>query len=225
MSSSNNNYNTVSHFITPFNEYRAEKEYEYALSHNEDIIKNIELRRLVMIYCTGICQCCDTPEGDTNTVYINNPVYHCDNMGYFTCNKKECNDKIDKHVSASYNSIYNTTIWKRVLYFAANNTNINVYRSNGSLETDWTIMTKDEKYIGHNLNSGFLTLLLCVKRLEPELYKRIPFEILEIIYNNILYSYNKELSLVFTYDLTPHVGVCKYIDGKLITKKVPLGSI
>jgi hypothetical protein len=219
------NYNAkLPHFISKFDEYKAEKEYKKAIQNNPNVLKDLELRRLVMIYCSGVCQCCDTPEGETNTLYINDPMYNCDNMGYITCDKKECILTVEYHTKELFNTIYNTNIWKRVLYFAANNININVYRSNGRAETDWTIMSKNEKQMNNNLNEVFFTMLLCLKKLNAQLYDKMPSEILELIYNKCLYSYTNDICLIFTYELTPHIGVCKMIDNKLITKKLPLES-
>lgn len=58
----------------------------------------IQTKWLTMMYSSGICQICNTPEGNTHSYYLNR-FYDGDNkFGHYTCGKTECKSFIQKYL-------------------------------------------------------------------------------------------------------------------------------
>ena len=221
--SSITNHNSLSHFIIGYEESKNNfNDYKKLLEKNNNYDKSIEVSWLGILTKQDCCQFCDTPEGSCKSYYIGSPLSM---VGYKVCEKKECNDKINKHIGSIFDTVYRTNAWRRVLYFAANNIKIRVERTNGTIDNDWFIMNKYDNDTVHNLNANFSTMLLCL--LKMGLYERIPFEIYENIYKICIDSYKKDVKFEFSNscDLIPLIGVCKNINGKLMHKMVPLETI
>ena len=165
------------------------------LVHNQSVV--INPRWLTMIYGSGDCQVCATPQGNTHTYYLN-IRYNCnDKFGFLVCGKEECNLFIKSYIKNLYNDIYTTKLWKRILHIYANNLFVTVERSNGDIEHDW-ILDNDCDHDSNKipLHISFLTAILCYNK--NETYPRIPIELWKYIYNICLETYSKYINLTLS---------------------------
>ena len=171
-------------------------------------------RWLTMVYGSGECQVCNTPEGCTRTYYLNIRYCFDDKFGYLVCGKEECNLFIKTYMRNLYNNIYNTKTWIRILNIYANNLFITVKRSNGEIENDWVL----DNDCDHNSNkvplrTSFIYTILCCKKKDD--FAKLPSEIWEYIYNLCLETYKDYINLsLSSYNrekncLEPHIRVKK----------------
>jgi hypothetical protein len=158
------------------------------------------------MYSSGICQICDTPEGNTHSYYLNR-CYDGDNkFGHYTCEKKECKTFIQKYLKKIYNEIYKTKQWQKILNLYANNIFIKVTRSNGDIENDWQISDfSDTKK--NPLSLIVLYAILCNKKQGESRdgkcqvgFVILPSDIWEYIYSLCLQSYSKDINIELIYE-------------------------
>lgn len=171
----------------------------------------IQTKWLTMMYSSGICQICNTPEGNTHSYYLNR-FYDGDNkFGHYTCGKTECKSFIQKYLKKIYNEIYKTKQWQKILNLYANNIFIKVTRSNGDIENDWQISDfSDKKKV--SLSLSVLYSILCNKK-QGEVQNEedqngkshigfviLPSDIWEYIYSLCLQSYSKDINIELIYE-------------------------
>ena len=169
------------------------------------------LTRLTMIYGSGICQVCETPEGDTRTFSINCKVDPSNKCGYYTCGKDKCHNSMEHHISLVYSEIYESRLWNLILHKIANRIFVSVVRSSGSVDNDWKI--KINEYITSNTNLDkyplktlFLSAMLCV----IDLGINIPSEIWEHMYYEFaLQSYTPYVHLIISSGMEKYIAVYK----------------
>ena len=188
-------------------------------------------RRLVMMCSSGICQFCDNPEGTTNGFHLN-MRFDCSNLlGFYSCNKDECVNKMDNYVKNMYKYIYNLQSWKNIIYKAVNQSFISVPRSNGNIDTDWKVAMKtkyDSEYneiASYPLNHLFYTAILCTEKCVL-IINKLPQELWIYIYDICIASYNKQVHLIFDYD-KPYIMMHRDAilpNDKPIQKLVPLDT-
>jgi len=161
---------------------------------NENGIKSIfsiPIKCLTMIYCAGICQLCENPEGNTHSYSLN---YKCNNgdnkRGFMVCGKDECNFYIKTYIKILYHNIYITKKWQELLLKRANNCFVSVTRSSGAVENDWVLCESETK--NTSVYDVMMTIILSCKTKNIFL----PSELFEYIYNYLVYSYNDDIYLI-----------------------------
>ena len=177
---------------------------------NLEMVKPV-LTRLTMIYGSGICQLCETPEGDTRTFSINWKVDPSNKCGYYTCGKDECQKSMEQYISLLYSEIYESRLWNLILHKIANRIFVSVKRSSGLVDNDWKL--KINEYITSNtnldiypLNTLFITAMLCVRHLGIN----IPSEIWEHMYYEFaLQSYTPYVHLIIASGMEKYIMVYK----------------
>ena len=188
-------------------------------------------RRLTMMCSYGICQFCDNPEGTTNNFHLN-MRFDCSNLlGFYSCNKDECVNKMNNYIKNMRNYIYNSQSWKNIIYKAVNQRFISVTRSSGAIDTDWNVVMKNTYEFEYNeiatypLNQLFYTAILSSEK-SDFIVNKLPQELWIYIYDICIASYNKQVYLIFDYD-KPYIMMHRYAilpDGKPIQKLVALDA-
>lgn len=164
----------------------------------EELVKNknnkhrIPSKCLTMLYTSGICQLCKHPEGHTHTYTLNlNCNYGDDKYGFIVCGKSECNLYIKTYRNMLYHNLHITKKWKELLVKRANNIFVSVTRSNGTIETDWSLCTNDEKT--SSVYDIIMTLILCCNQNTII----ITSDISDYIYKLLLNLYSDDIHLTF----------------------------
>lgn len=158
------------------------------------------------------CQICKKQTNELYTIYINKLCYFPNSkFGYVLCENPVCYDIIIKYINYLFRDAYT----KEILNLFANQYYINIKRSNGTIENDWTLNTYDQKLIP--LYKSFCTAILCSglnkKEKDNKINKKqdkknknnnfeltLPKEIWEYIYNICLETYKEQLPLFLEYN-------------------------
>jgi len=181
---------------------------------------------LTMMYCTGICQVCKNPSGQTMVFSMNNQHNACNRLGFYTCSKKECENYMDNYIKNIHKDLYKSNIWYRVLHKISNRSNVHVLRSNGTIDTNWkislsrySVSEENSELMDKNpLFKLFITAMLCAK----EKYDfRVCNDIWENIFRMTLELYIPHVHLIFGSGLEKYIMVYQEnIDPSLNIEKL-----
>lgn len=169
---------------------------------------------LSMIQHSGICQKCNSPEGNSYIYSLNNQHDASNLIGFYICSKQDCKTYMSNYIDMIFFNLYTSQKWNRIMHTLVNRSYIKVLRSNGNIDYDWKIYFSSysdndanlEMLNKYPLNDNFISAILCAYN-KFDFY--IPSVIWENIFNMTIELYSKHVHLIFGLNLETYIMVYK----------------